>query len=86
MAKKSILDFLIKQAKLLEEAGAASILVEGVPAKVGKAITENSGIPILGSGAGSYTHGQLLICADMVGFYDNFTPKFVKSMQMLEKY
>ncbi len=69
---------LMKQAKELEEAGAAMILVEGVPAVVGKAITEQAGIPILGIGAGSYTHGQLLIYADMVGFYDDFTPKFVK--------
>jgi 3-methyl-2-oxobutanoate hydroxymethyltransferase len=69
---------LIAQAKDLEEAGAAMILVEGVPAIVGKAITERAGIPILGIGAGSYTHGQLLIYADMVGMYDNFTPKFVK--------
>ena len=69
---------LLKQAKELEEAGAAMILVEGVPAIVGKAITERAGIPILGIGAGSYTHGQLLIYADMVGMYDNFTPKFVK--------
>lgn len=69
---------LIKQAKILEEAGACSILVEGVPAAVGKAITERANIPILGIGAGSYTHGQLLIYADMVGLYDNFTPKFVK--------
>ena len=69
---------LLKQAKLLEEAGACSILVEGVPAAVGKAITERANIPILGIGAGSHTHGQLLIYADMVGFYDNFTPKFVK--------
>ena len=69
---------LIEQAKILEEAGAAMILVEGVPAAVGKAITERAGIPILGIGAGSYTHGQLLIYADMVGMYDNFTPKFVK--------
>lgn len=69
---------IIKQAQLIEEAGAASILVEGVPAAVGKAITERANIPILGIGAGSYTHGQLLIYADMVGFYDNFTPKFVK--------
>jgi 3-methyl-2-oxobutanoate hydroxymethyltransferase len=69
---------LIDQAKVLEEAGAAMILVEGVPAIVGKAITERAGIPILGIGAGSYTHGQLLIYADMVGMYDNFTPKFVK--------
>lgn len=69
---------LIEQAKLLEEAGACSILVEGVPAAVGKAIAEHAAIPILGIGAGSYTHGQLLIYADMVGLYDNFTPKFVK--------
>lgn len=69
---------LIEQAKRLEEAGACSILVEGVPAVVGKAITEKANIPILGIGAGSYTHGQLLIYADMIGLYDNFTPKFVK--------
>lgn len=69
---------LVQQAKVLEEAGACMILVEGVPAAVGKAITESAGIPILGIGAGSYTHGQLLIYADMIGLYDNFTPKFVK--------
>ena len=69
---------LIKQAQLIEEAGAASILVEGVPSAVGKAIAERAGIPVLGIGAGSHTHGQLLIYADMVGFYDDFTPKFVK--------
>jgi len=69
---------IVDQAKVLEEAGAFSILVEGVPAQVGKAITELADIPILGIGAGSYTHGQLLIYADMVGMYDNFTPKFVK--------
>ncbi len=69
---------LVQQAKLLEQAGAFSILVEGVPAVVGKAITEKAGIPILGIGAGPHTHGQLLIYADMVGLYDDFTPKFVK--------
>jgi 3-methyl-2-oxobutanoate hydroxymethyltransferase len=69
---------LVEQAKAIEEAGACSILVEGVPAVVGKVIAERAGIPILGIGAGSYTHGQLLIYADMVGMYDNFTPKFVK--------
>lgn len=69
---------LVEAAKKLEEAGACSILVEGVPAVVGKAITERANIPILGIGAGSYTHGQLLIFADMVGYFDDFTPKFVK--------
>ena len=69
---------LIEGAKKIEEAGACSILVEGVPAVVGKAITEQANIPILGIGAGSYTDGQLLIFADMVGYYDDFTPKFIK--------
>jgi len=69
---------IVNEAKAVEEAGAFSILVEGIPTAVGKAITERAGIPILGIGAGSYTHGQLLIYADMVGMYDNFTPKFVK--------
>lgn len=69
---------IIRQARLIEEAGACSILVEGVPAAVGKAVADRAGIPVLGIGAGSFTHGQLLIYADMVGFYDNFTPKFVK--------
>lgn len=69
---------LVNEAKAVEVAGAFSILVEGVPTAVGKAIAERAGIPILGIGAGSGTHGQLLIYADMVGMYDNFTPKFVK--------
>jgi 3-methyl-2-oxobutanoate hydroxymethyltransferase len=69
---------LLEQAIEIEQAGAAMILIEGVPAIVGKAVTERAGIPILGIGAGSHTHGQLLIYADMVGMYDNFTPKFVK--------
>lgn len=69
---------LVKQAQKIEAAGAAFILVEGVPAVVGKAITEKLSIPVLGIGAGSYTDGQLLIYADMAGYYDDFTPKFVK--------
>lgn len=69
---------LIKAAKKIEEAGACAILLEGIPAVVGKAITERASIPILGIGAGSYTDGQLLIFADMVGYFDDFTPKFVK--------
>lgn len=69
---------LLRQALAIEAAGASFILVEGVPAVVGKAITERLSIPVLGIGAGSHTDGQLLIYADMVGYYDDFTPKFVK--------
>jgi 3-methyl-2-oxobutanoate hydroxymethyltransferase len=69
---------IVKEAKRLEEAGAFSILVEAVPSAVGKAVTDRANIPILGIGAGPYTHGQLLIFADMIGLFDNFTPKFVR--------
>ena len=69
---------LLKEAKTIEEAGAFSILIEAVPPVVGKVITDKANIPILGIGGGSYTHGQLLIFADMIGLYDDFTPKFVK--------
>lgn len=69
---------LLRQALAIEAAGAAFILVEGVPAIVGKIITERLSIPVLGIGAGSFTDGQLIIYADMVGYYDDFTPKFVE--------
>ncbi len=76
---------ILNLAKSVEEAGASSILVEGVPAIVGKLIKENLSIPVLGIGAGSYVDGQLLIYADMLGFYDDFTPKFVKKYAEIGK-
>ena len=69
---------LLAEALRIEAAGACAILVEGVPEVVGKLIAGKLSIPVFGIGAGSYTDGQLLIYADMVGYYDNFTPKFVK--------
>lgn len=76
---------LLAEALRIQEAGACAILVEAVPEVVGKLITEKLDIPVLGIGAGSYTHGQLLIYADMVGLYDNFTPKFVKKFAEVGK-
>ena len=69
---------LLEQAKEVEKAGAFAVLIEGVPAIVGKLIRDNLTIPALGIGAGSYMDGQLLIYADMLGLYEDFTPKFVK--------
>ncbi len=76
---------LLAEALRIQEAGACAILVEGVPSVVGRLITEKLSIPVLGIGAGSHTHGQLLIYADMVGMYDNFTPKFVKKYAEIGK-
>lgn len=69
---------ILEQAKAVEKAGAFAVLVEGVPAIVGKLIRDSLTIPVLGIGAGSYMDGQLLIYADMLGLYEDFTPKFVK--------
>ena len=76
---------LLEEALRIQEAGACAILVEGVPEIVGKLITNKLSIPVLGIGAGSFTDGQLLIYADMVGYYDNFTPKFVKKYAEIGK-
>ena len=69
---------LLEDAKAVEKAGAAILLVEGVPAETGKLITDALNIPVYGIGAGPYTDGQLLIVSDMLGIFEAFTPKFVK--------
>ena len=69
---------IIDDARVLEEAGAFSILLEAVPSKVSKLVTERAGIPIIGIGAGPDCDGQILIFHDMFGLYPAFTPKFAK--------
>ena len=69
---------LIDDAKALEDAGAFSILLEAIPPEVSAIITERASIPIISIGSGPACHGQLLIVHDMLGFFDAFTPKFVK--------
>ncbi len=69
---------LIEDARALEEAGAVMILLEAVPPELAQLISERATIPIIGIGAGPFVHGQLLIVHDMLGFFDAFTPKFVK--------
>jgi 3-methyl-2-oxobutanoate hydroxymethyltransferase len=74
----SAAEALIEDAKALEEAGAVALLVEAVPPEVAKIITARANIPVIGIGAGPYCHGQCLIVHDMLGFFEAFTPKFVK--------
>jgi 3-methyl-2-oxobutanoate hydroxymethyltransferase len=69
---------IIDDAKVLEEAGAFSILLEAVPSKVSKLVAERAQIPIIGIGAGPDCDGQVLIFHDMFGLYPAFTPKFAK--------
>jgi len=69
---------LIKDALAIEATGAFALLVEAVPPEVGRIITDRLSIPVLSIGAGMYTDGQLLIIGDMLGYFEAFTPKFVK--------
>jgi 3-methyl-2-oxobutanoate hydroxymethyltransferase len=70
---------IIDDAKALEQAGAFMILLEMVPDRVCKLITERSeGCIIMSLGSGPYAHGQLLIYHDMFGLYPRFKPKMAK--------
>jgi 3-methyl-2-oxobutanoate hydroxymethyltransferase len=73
-AAKQIYD----DAMALEKAGAFSIVLEAVPAPLGKLIAETLNIPVVGIGAGPDVDGQVLVTHDMVGLFDKFVPKFVK--------
>jgi 3-methyl-2-oxobutanoate hydroxymethyltransferase len=69
---------LLKDAKALEEAGAVMLVIEGVKEEVAREITESVKIPTIGIGAGRYTKGQVLVWSDMLGFFEEFKPKFVR--------
>jgi 3-methyl-2-oxobutanoate hydroxymethyltransferase len=80
---------LIKDALAIEAMGAFALLLEAVPPEVGRIIADKLSIPVLGIGAGMHTDGQLLIIGDMLGYFEAFTPKFVKKYanlaDMIEK-
>ncbi len=68
---------VIEDARAVYEAGAFSVLVEGVPPEVTGIIREQIPIPVYGIGAGD-CDGQVMICVDILGLFQAFTPKFVK--------
>lgn len=69
---------LIADAKALEAAGACMIVMECVPAKLAKLITEELSIPTIGIGAGRDCDAQVLVYQDLLAMYGGFRPKFVK--------
>ena len=71
-------EIIIGDALAVQEAGAFAIVVEGVPTALAKEITERVTIPTIGIGAGIHCDGQVLVLHDMLGLFDDFTPKFVK--------
>jgi len=69
---------LIEDARQLEQAGAFAIVLEKIPATLGKRITESVSIPTIGIGAGPHCNGQILVTHDMLGLFEDFRPRFVR--------
>jgi 3-methyl-2-oxobutanoate hydroxymethyltransferase len=69
---------LIDDAVALEQAGAFALVVEKVPAELGRRIAEALQIPVIGIGAGPHTDGQILVTHDMLGLFTRFRPRFVR--------
>jgi 3-methyl-2-oxobutanoate hydroxymethyltransferase len=71
-------DAIVEDARRLESAGAFSIVLETVPGVVARRVTEAVTVPTIGIGAGVDCDGQVLVCYDLVGLTNGFTPRFLK--------
>lgn len=69
---------LLNDAILLQEVGSFSVVLESVPARLAELISRRLSIPTIGIGAGSGCDGQVLVTHDLLGFFDRFTPRFVR--------
>ena len=82
---KADLSNILDDAFFLEKAGAVSILLEGVVTSIAKQVTNHINIPTIGIGASKYCDGQILVSEDMLGFFSEYYPKFVKRYGDLSK-
>jgi len=69
---------LLADALALQEAGCFSIVLEAIPAELGKRVTEALDVPTIGIGAGPHCDGQVLVITDLLGLTPDPTPRFVK--------
>jgi 3-methyl-2-oxobutanoate hydroxymethyltransferase len=76
---------LRKDAKILEEAGCFSLILEKIPAKLAQEVTESLKIPTIGIGAGSGVDGQVLVLHDMLGITQDFSPRFLRRYHNLKE-
>lgn len=76
---------LISDAKLLEQIGCFSIVLEKIPADLAKKVSESITIPTIGIGAGPYTDGQVLVVHDMLGITHDFKPRFLRQYANLNQ-
>jgi 3-methyl-2-oxobutanoate hydroxymethyltransferase len=75
---------LLEDAKALEAAGAFALVLEAIPVDLAKKITQAVSIATIGIGAGPHCDGQVLVIYDLLGLFDTFIPKFVKTYAHLK--
>jgi 3-methyl-2-oxobutanoate hydroxymethyltransferase len=75
---------ILEDALALEEAGCFSLVLESIPTRLAELVSKRVSIPTIGIGAGAGCDGQVLVVHDMLGFFDRFTPKFVKKYADLQ--
>jgi len=83
--QKKVAQQLLKDAKILEDSGVFSLVLEKIPSNLAREISETIKIPTIGIGAGKHCNGQVLVSHDMLGLYDKFNPKFVRRYAELGK-
>jgi 3-methyl-2-oxobutanoate hydroxymethyltransferase len=71
-------DKLKSDARLLEEAGCFGLVLEKIPAQLGKEVSESLRIPTISIGAGKYCDGQVLVMHDLLGITTEFQPRFLR--------
>ena len=76
---------LLEDAKLLDKLGCFGIVLEKIPAKVSKKVTNSVTAPIIGIGAGSDVDGQVLVTHDLVGLNSEFNPRFLRRYVNLDE-
>lgn len=74
---------LLRDARLLDEAGCFAIVLEKIPAALAKRVTEAVSCPVIGIGAGADCDGQVLVLQDMLGMNQGFKPKFLREFGQL---
>lgn len=74
---------LLSDARILEDAGAYSVVLEAIPADIAREITETLSIPTIGIGAGTACDGQVLVSYDALGMDESFKPRFVRRYETL---
>ena len=74
---------LKEDAKILEQSGCFSVVLEKIPAKLASKVSKSLNIPTIGIGAGGGVDGQVLVMHDMLGINNDFSPRFLRKYNNL---